>query len=117
MSSIIQVIFHLVQQFLKAIPSAQETEILTSAANSIVRNIVVFSVDGEVRWVRSGEKDLPPDNDAKLSAEYMDALHSLQNKGLVRQVTTACGSSLESYEITGKGYKIIERNKVNRQVL
>jgi len=88
-------------------PTKREMEILRHAVDHPC-GITVLEVDGHGRWVRSGDVDLPSDNDKRLSAEYLDALDGLNRKGYVRQETIAFGSQLETYSLTGSGYKALD---------
>ncbi len=88
-------------------PTEMELEILGHAVDHPC-GIAVMKVDGVGRWVRSGDVDLPSNNDRKLSAEYLDALEGLKRKGLVRQETFESGTTLETYTLTGRGYTAVE---------
>ena len=91
-------------------PTGMELKILGHAVDHPC-GIAVMKVDGVGRWVRSGDVDLPSDNDNRLSAKYLDALEGLKRKGFVRQETFASGATLETYTLTGRGYTAVENAK------
>jgi hypothetical protein len=78
--------------------SAEEIEILCAAADK--GEIDLFSADECADWVAVGPQDFRDETDPAYAAGYVDALESLQTRGLVKYDEGSL------YVLTGTGFKL-----------